>query len=130
MGASILYTFNRHILTLWIDRNFDAHPLLLLVMALYAPTLVMVDVTSTLLVSLEFHKPQILINLAMMLVNLPLTIYLIQTIGAAGAILAALISYSACIIIPSLLPAPPNAQDRGNNMKINSLISSQKARKR
>lgn len=106
LGAVILYVFNAYILSVWIGRDFDDYPLLLLGMALYAPALVMVGVTSTLCVSLEFHKPQIFMNLAMMLVNLPLTIYLIQAIGAAGAIWATFISYVVCIIVPSLLFIP------------------------
>ncbi len=106
LGALGLYFSNAYILQIWINRTFDQYPLLILGMATYAPILVFVGVTSTLLVSLEFHKPQIYMNVAMMVINLPLSIYLIPKIGAAGAIWATNFSYVVCILLPSVILIP------------------------
>ncbi len=103
--TTFLYLVQEPVLNLWIGRNFSDYPLLLLGMVAYAPVLVVVGVISTLLVSLDIRYPQIYMNIAMMIVNLPLSIILIQRIGAAGAIWATVAAYILCICIPGMILA-------------------------
>jgi len=98
-----LYYLLPVILDLWINRTFSQYPRLVLGMTIYGATVVLVGITSTFLVSMEIFRPQIYMNLAMLIVNFPLTIYLVKNINAAGAIWATLISYIVCIALPSII---------------------------
>ena len=75
---------------------------MILGMTVYGAIVVVVGVTSTFLVSVEIFRPQIYMNLAMLIVNFPLTIFLVLNIGAAGAIWATVFSYLICIIVPAI----------------------------
>ncbi len=68
--------------------------------AVYAVLGVIVGACATLLVSLDMRRPQVGISLAMMVVNLPLSIILIREIGSAGAIWGTAISYLVCMVVP------------------------------
>lgn len=69
-------------------------------MAVYAVLAVIVGACSTLLISLDMRRPQIWISLAMMVVNLTLSIILIREIGSAGAVWGTAISYLVCMVVP------------------------------
>ena len=98
-----LYHFLPTILHHWINRSFSDLPSLVLGMTIYSALVVSVGITSTFLVSMEIFRPQIYMNLAMLFINFPLTIYLVKDIGAAGAIWATVVSYICCIMIPSII---------------------------
>lgn len=98
-----IFFFLPTILDLWINRSFNDLPLLVAGMTAYGAIVVIVGITSTFLVSMEIFRPQIYMNLAMLLLNFPLTIYLVKSIGSAGAIWATVVSYTICIVVPSIV---------------------------
>ncbi|MEP3672558.1 MAG: oligosaccharide flippase family protein [Hyphomicrobiales bacterium] len=104
--SSLLYFFLDDILKLWVGDIIKPDFWLSFGMLLYAVFLILVGICSTLSVSLDIRRPQIWISLSMMIVNLPLSYFLIHEIGAGGAIIATAVSYLLCMIIPYLVLLP------------------------
>jgi len=106
-GLSLALLFiHKPILQLWVGDTIQPSALLVAGMAAYAILLVIVGACSTLLVSLDVRRPQIWINISMLVVNLPLSIYLIPRIGASGAIIGTAVSYLLCMVIPYAIIIP------------------------
>jgi len=98
--ATGLMVFNAPILSLWIGDAITPSFTLVAGMTAYAVLMVIVGACSTLLISLDVRGPQIWVSLAMMALNLPLSIYLIGEIGAAGAIIGTAVAFFICMVVP------------------------------
>jgi O-antigen/teichoic acid export membrane protein len=110
----ILLVMNDHILALWVGETIKPDTMLITGMGVYAVLMVIVGSCSTLLVSLDIRKPQIWLNLAMMAVNLPLSVFLISKLGAAGAIIGTSVAFLLCMIIPYAFIIPRMLAARSN----------------
>ena len=98
--TSALVLLNKDILRLWVGDAVQPSPLLIVGMALYSILVVIVGACTTLLYSLDARREQIRLSLAMMVLNLPLTIILLHWIGSPGAIWATNAAYVGCMVIP------------------------------
>ncbi len=98
--TGVLLVLHNPILSLWVGDKINPAILLVSTMSLYAVILTIIGACSTLLISLDIRKPQIWMSFTMLVVNLPLSIYLIPKIGAAGAIIGTALSYLLCMVIP------------------------------
>ena len=98
LGLAIMH---RPLLAIWgVAGAVQPGPALIAGMTAYALLAVIVGACSTLLISLDMRRPQIWISLAMMVVNVPLSIILIKEIGSAGAIWGTAITYLVCMVVP------------------------------
>lgn len=97
----ILIGFLEKILDLWMGQDIHTPALLVWGMGIYAVLSVAEAAIRHLLFALDARKELIGISVAMVLINVPLTIVLLHSIGVAGAVLATDIAYFCCIIIPS-----------------------------
>lgn len=95
-----LALFNRPLLDVWVGGQIVPDSALLAGMALYSVLVVAVGGFSTLFVSLDVRRAQLAISLAMMVVNLPVSVVLIHQIGAAGAIWGTAFAYTICMLVP------------------------------
>ncbi|WP_192361936.1 polysaccharide biosynthesis C-terminal domain-containing protein [Mesorhizobium mediterraneum] len=99
---------------LWLGRYVETSPLLLFGMAVYIVATMIVHTTATLLRSMGMTTFLTRALVAMMLLNIPMSIWLIHLIGAPGAIWGTVISYVVCLIIPFLTIVPRLLMDRKN----------------
>lgn len=112
----------------WLGVNVMTNPLLVSGMAVYVVINMIVHTNATLLRSTGKTTFLTRALIAMMLLNVPLSVLLIHFIGAAGAIWAIVISYVVCLMLPFAWKVPrlladqksQNALD-GTNSK-NSIV--------
>jgi O-antigen/teichoic acid export membrane protein len=103
IAASILLgLFLDQILAIWLVHGLTIPPYLKAGMMIYAPILVMSQCCTMLFVSLDRRREQISMSIAMMIVNLGISLILIPRMGSVGAIIGTAVSYLFCIVIPSL----------------------------
>lgn len=100
VASAITYIFLPNIISLWIGDSLTINHTTSVAFAVYGVLLVAVRAFQNLMFSLDRRKTQIPLSLLMAAVNVPLTIILLNYIGAEGAIIATNISYVVCLLIP------------------------------
>ena len=101
MGLSLNW-----ILKLWVGDKIHIGSLLILGMVLKTIMIVPISNMSNLLRSLDLFKFIAVLSACMVIVNVPVSIWLIKKIGPAGAIFGTVISYAIFFAIPYLTRAP------------------------
>ncbi|MER9651413.1 polysaccharide biosynthesis C-terminal domain-containing protein [Mesorhizobium sp. M0199] len=97
---------------LWLGTRVETDPLLLFGMAVYIVLTMVVHTTATLLRSMGMTTVLTRALVAMMLLNIPMSIALIYLIGSPGAIWGTIISYIVCLVIPFVKIIPPLLSQR------------------
>jgi O-antigen/teichoic acid export membrane protein len=110
--STILFLFNKEILYIWVGSDLKPTLLLVIGMAVYSICLVISNTCSMLLISLDARKEQIAMNLIMLAVNIPLSVFLIWIYGTAGAIWGSVIAYLFCLLMPSAIVIPRITKSR------------------
>jgi O-antigen/teichoic acid export membrane protein len=101
IGLTALFAVaGRRIIEVWAGRAAVPSQKLMLLMCLWTLISTFMNNTSTLLVSKGDSRLQAYCSLAAAALNLMLSVYWVQRIGAPGVILATIVSYAALLIVP------------------------------
>lgn len=102
---SSMILFAHEIIALWARGQISPNDSMLFGMAVYGFMLVSWGVLSTLLISLDLKSFIVSANLKMIALNVPLTIVMLNIVGAPGAIWSTVIAYLFFLVLPGLLRA-------------------------
>lgn len=101
--CGLLGYFCQDILRVWVGGAIVASPTLVTAMAIYAVVAIIANVLTFFFMSLQLYRPLIFTQVAMIAVNLPLTIFLLPRIGSSGAIIGTTAGYLFALVLPGLV---------------------------
>jgi len=99
-AAVLLSAFGQQIITLWVGESVMPSMLLLVGGAIWMLILIVGNAMAMLLNGLQIIKIQIMVALSASIINIGLTIWLINAIGMEGAVYGSIISYVLCAVVP------------------------------
>ena len=102
----LLYFYSNAIFKVWLGGGIHIDHSLVIAFAFFAPISVIVASYSTLWFALGIRFPLVVMFLAMMFINLAITVYLIPRVGTIGAIVGTSAAYFVCLVIPFVILTP------------------------
>ena len=94
------------LLKYWVGGSTEVGALLILGMVLKTIIIVPISNVNNLLKSLGLFKFIAVLAACMVIINVPISIFLIKQIGAAGAVFGSVIAYTIFLLIPYIISAP------------------------
>ena len=110
-ASIVLVVFGQQIVTLWVGESVVPSMLLLVGGGMWMWMLIIGSAMAMLLNGLQVIKTQIIVATSAAILNVGLSIWLINTIGVEGAVYGSVISYLVCAIIPYYFIIPRLLRD-------------------
>jgi O-antigen/teichoic acid export membrane protein len=94
----------------WIGRNIVPSFVLVLAVFLWTNILVVGSLITSMLNGLNMMRVQLIVGIAMVVMNLPISIILTQHIGPSGVVFGSIIAYSLFVLVPFGILLPGRLQ--------------------
>lgn len=101
-----LLIWHTTILNTWSGRELSLPISLVIATFIWTNLLVIGNSVAVLLNGMNMMRLQLFCAIIMAAINLPLSIYLAQTIGVAGVVFGSVISYTLCVLLPVFIIMP------------------------